>query len=535
MRYFIIAGEVSGHNYAEQLKEALTHIDPLAEFKYRGPDLTTAVTGFVEVATKPGLFIKALNQCKREIAEYNPDAVILVDYPGFNMRIAKFAWRKGYKTLYYIAPKTWATREYRVKALKRHITRLYTIFPFETPYFSSKGIPAVYLGNPVLDRLTAYSEKEKEDFIKKFRIEDKPILAILPGSRLNEINFLLPRAAKIIEHFKDYQWIVAGTPNIPIHVYDNILKDLPVRVVYGHTYDILRHAQAAVVSSGTATLEAALLNCPQVVCYGGNPVSAFIARRMLKVPHVSLPNLILQRRSVTELLQRDCKPNRIEEELRLLLPGRQKRRSVLAAYRRLHKILGADGSIERTAKDMYVQTTGGEHVPRYKVYTSTPFGNFYFDANEHEKLTACGFEEDYKKTGFFKSGEPMDTEEPIPLVLLEALKQLDEYFKGTRRTFNLPLQMEGTEFQITVWTQLQKIPYGTTVSYSQLAERIDNPKASRAVGQANNANVFAIVVPCHRVIGADGSLVGYASGVERKQQLLAMEKSYAPESSNALF
>ena len=174
-------------------------------------------------------------------------------------------------------------------------------------------------------------------------------------------------------------------------------------------------------------------------------------------------------------------------------------------------------------------------MPRYKVYTQTPLGNFSFSANEFEELTASAFEDDYNLKGFYKSGEPMDAEEARPPVLLMAIEQLDEYFKGTRRTFDLPLHIEGTDFQKHVWSALRRIPYGTTTTYAELADMIDNPKATRAVGQANYANPFAVVIPCHRVIGSDGSLVGYAAGLERKQKLLAMEKSYAPESSNALF
>jgi methylated-DNA-[protein]-cysteine S-methyltransferase len=184
---------------------------------------------------------------------------------------------------------------------------------------------------------------------------------------------------------------------------------------------------------------------------------------------------------------------------------------------------------------MYQMLTGGPQVPRYKVYTQTPLGNFSFSANEFEELTASAFEDNYNLKGFYKSGEPMDAEEARPPVLLMAIEQLDEYFKGTRRTFDLPLHIEGTDFQKHVWSALQRIPYGTTTTYAELADMIDNPKATRAVGQANYANPFAVVIPCHRVIGSDGSLVGYAAGLERKQKLLAMEKSYAPESSNALF
>ena len=537
MRYFIIAGEVSGDHYAKQLMQALTQADPLAEFMYRGPDTRTAVMGFVEVAARMGSIIKDLSRCKKDLVQYNPDVLVLIDYPGFNLSMARFAFRRGIKTFYYIAPKVWASRECRVKKIRKYVSQLYVIFPFETDYFRSKRIDAVYLGNPVLDNLADAMESidTPDVFRKKYKIGPEPVLAILPGSRLNEISFILPKAAEIIRHFPDYQWIVAATPSIPTTVYDNILKDLPVRVMYGHTYEILQQAEAAVVTSGTATLEAALLQCPQVVCYGGNPLSVAIARSIIRVKHISLPNLILEKNSVRELIQKDCNPERLREELRLLLKGRQKRRSVLADYKRLQRILGTDGVSGRVAQHMYQMLTGGPQVPRYKVYTQTPLGNFSFSANEFEELTASAFEDDYNLKGFYKSGEPMDEEEARPPVLLMAIEQLDGYFKGTRRSFDLPLHIEGTDFQKHVWSALQRIPYGTTITYAELADMIDNPKATRAVGQANYANPFAVVIPCHRVIGSDGSLVGYAAGLERKQKLLAMEKSYAPESSNALF
>lgn len=537
MRYFIIAGEVSGDLYARQLMLSLAEADPLAEFRYRGPDTRTAVMGFVEVAARLGAHIGELSRCKKDLLQFNPDVLILVDYPGFNLPMARFASRKGIRTLYYIAPKVWASRAWRVRIIRKYVTRLYVIFPFEVDYFASKGIKAEYLGNPVLDNLTSALETldTPEVFRKKYKIGPEPVLAILPGSRLHEINFLLPRAAQIIRKFKDYQWIVAATPSIPTTVYDDILKDLPVRVMYGHTHEILQQAEAALITSGTATLEAALLNCPQVICYGGNSLSIAIARMIIRVKHISLPNLILEKASVRELIQKDCHPDKIEEELRLLLKGRQRRRSMLADYKRLHRILGMDGATERIARHMYTLLTGGPEVPRYKVFTSTPLGNFSFSANEFDELTACGFEDNYKLKGFFKSGAPMDPEEPKPPVLLMAIEQIDEYFKGTRRTFDLPLHIKGTDFQKNVWDNLLKINYGTTVSYAELAEMTGNPKATRAVGQANFANPFAVIIPCHRVIGADGSLVGYAAGLERKQKLLAMEKSYAPESTNSLF
>ncbi len=245
---------------------------------------------------------------------------------------------------------------------------------------------------------------------------------------------------------------------------------------------ILQQAEAAVVTSGTATLEAALLQCPQVVCYGGNPLSVAIARSIIRVKHISLPNLILEKNSVRELIQKDCNPERLREELRLLLKGRQKRRSVLADYKRLQRILGTDGVSGRVAQHMYQMLTGGPQVPRYKVYTQTPLGNFSFSANEFEELTASAFEDDYNLKGFYKSGEPMDEEEARPPVLLMAIEQLDGYFKGTRRSFDLPLHIEGTDFQKHVWSALQRIPYGTTITYAELADMIDNPKATRAVG-----------------------------------------------------
>lgn len=537
MRYFIIAGEASGNNYARRLIQELKISDQPAEIKYFGPDADSAVMGFIEVLTKAPALLRRLNACRKKILEYRPDVLILIDYPTFNLKMASYARKHGIKTFYYIAPKVWASREWRIRKIKNNVDRLYVIFPFEKEYFASKGIDAVYLGNPLLDHMQSALEKtdSPDTFRTKFKLGPEPILAILPGSRLKEIEFLLPKAIQIVNDFKDYQWIVSAMSNIPTTVYDSIIKDLPVRVMYGHTYEILRQAEAAIVSSGTATLETAVLNCPQLVCYGGNALSAAIAKKIIKVKYISLPNLILNKAAVHELIQKECEPERLADEVSHLLRGRQRRRSILADYKRLHRLLGAEGATARIARDMVVALTGGSGEPRYKVYTMTPFGNFCIAANETDELVSSAFEEDESLNGFYKNGVKMPPEEPLPAVLEDALVQLRAYLDGTLRLFKLPLHIEGTEFQQNVWTNLTRIPYGTTVSYSELAEMSGNSKAARAVGQANNANPFAIIIPCHRVIGNDGSLVGYAAGLGRKQKLLAMEKSYAPESSNSLF
>lgn len=536
MRYFIIAGEPSGDNYATQLIKGLQEADPNAVISYFGPDASSAVMGFVEVLSKAGVLLKRLASCKKQLLAFNADVLILIDYPTFNMQMAGFAHKHHIKTFYYIAPKVWASREWRVRKMRRVIDRLYVIFPFETDYFTAKGIDAVYLGNPLMDTLheTIYSEETDTQFNQDFMLSDKPILAILPGSRLAEINFTLPRAAAIIKDFPDHQWIVAAAHGIPIEVYDRYLKDLPARVIYGSTHKILQHAQAAIVTSGTATLEAALLHCPQVVCYGGNPLSVAIARKIIKINHIALPDIILDKNTVHELVQKDCTPEHLKDELLHLLPGRQRRRSVLADYKHLHKLLGTQGAINRAAHDMVETLTGIPEKPIYKAYLSTQFGMFCFTANDSQELIAASFVDETQE-GYFCHKKPLDDMQDVPQVLQDAVRQIKEYFAGTRRSFDLPLYIDGTDFQKTVWEQLLTIPYGTTCSYLELAQKCGNPKAARAVGQANNANPFAIIIPCHRVIGNDGSLVGYAGGLTVKQKILAMEKTYAPESTNSLF
>ncbi len=536
MRYFIIAGEASGDNYAKELYQGLQMADPQAVIHYFGPDSSSAVMGFIEVLAKAGSLLKRLAACKRELLAFAPDVLILIDYPTFNMQMAGFANRHHIKTFYYLAPKVWASREGRVRKMRRVISRLYVIFPFETDYFNAKGIPSIYLGNPILDTLQPIMESddsETDNFRREYKLSDAPILAILPGSRMAEINFTLPRAAAVIKEFPDHQWIVAGVHSILPEVYDRYLSDLPARVIYGNTHRILRQAVAAIVTSGTATLEAALLGCPQVVCYGGNPLSVAIARKIIRINHIALPDIILGKNTVHELVQKDCTPEHLTDELLSLLPGRQRRRSVLADYKQLQKLLGTPGATLRVARDMVETLTGITHPPIYKICEPTPFGFFCFTANLSGTLTGSFFAED-TAPGCYLNDHPLEGE-PVPTVLQQAVTQLHEYLEGKRRAFDLPMQIEGTEFQKTVWQQLATIPYGTTCSYSDLAVKCGSPKAARAVGQANNANPFALIIPCHRVIGNDGSLVGYAGGLDTKQKILAMEKTYAPESTNSLF
>lgn len=539
MRYFIISGEPSGHVYAQQLMHALTLPDSEATFHYIGPDSEGAVMGVTNVLAGLGRHIKKWLHCQKELLAFAPDVLILIDYPSFNLRMARFAHRHGIKTFYYIAPKIWASREKRIKALRKYVDTLFVIFPFETAYFERHGMQVQYLGNPLLDVVheAPYETNDVGQFRQVHGLNNKPILAILPGSRKQEISFVLPRVLKFWTENTPYEWVIAGVSSIPDSFYLPLMEGSEAYLLTGHTHELLKYATIAVVTSGTATLEAALMNCPQVVCYGGDPLFISLARRIIKVKYISLPNLILDREAITELIQNDCTPKQIQSELFALMPGHLHRDKVMSDYKALHDLLGGRGATQRIAMKMVELLTG--QVPDlspkiYTRYTRTPFGNFAISANQEGLLTAARFEDDDTLEGYYCNQQPT-IKELAPDVLNQAVAQIKAYFEGTLRVFDLPLLMEGTDFQNSVWETLRTVPYGTTLSYTGLAKRLGNEKAARAVGQANNANPFAIIVPCHRIIGQRGSLVGYAGGLERKQKLLAMEKTFAPESSNSLF
>lgn len=361
MKYYIVAGEASGDLHASNLMRGILQHDPNAEFRFYGGDLMAqhggvlvkhyremSFMGFWEVFKNLPQISRNLKQCKRDIAEYNPDAVILVDYPGFNLRIAKYAKLAGYKVFYYIAPKVWAWKESRVKRLKKYVDKLLIIFPFEVDYFKRHGVDAVYCGNPLVDSLT---KTEKDiNFIQSNSLDQRPIIAILAGSRVQEVKYNLPTMLTMIDIFRDYQLVIAGAPSLSYQIYEPFVGGRDVKIVFDQTQELLKHSTAAMVTSGTATLEAALLNVPEVVCYKGSLVSMLIASLVIKVKYISLVNLIMNREVVTELVQYKLNTNQLSKELQALLPGEPGREKMLSTFDELRNLLGGAGASERFAK-----------------------------------------------------------------------------------------------------------------------------------------------------------------------------------------
>jgi lipid-A-disaccharide synthase len=370
MRYFIIAGEQSGDLHGSNLIRELFEADKNAEIICWGGDLMEsagarvlvhyrklAFMGFTAVLKNLGAISKNLNLCKKQIAEYNPDVIIFIDYPGFNLRIAEYAKNKGYKTFYYISPKLWAWNERRVVKINKYINRMFIIFPFEVDFYKKHGISVEYNGNPLIDetekRIASFPPKE--EICKYLGIEEKKIIALLAGSRRHEIEFILPQMLKIVHYFPDYQFILAGVKNIPDEFYKKVIGKVPVKVIKEKTYEILYSADAALVTSGTATLEAALHNTPQVVCYKGDFFSMLIAWMVVKVKYISLVNLIMGCEVVKELVQYDLTEKTLLKELTAILPGGSKREKLLLDYELLKKKLGQSGASGRIAREMVAE------------------------------------------------------------------------------------------------------------------------------------------------------------------------------------
>ena len=367
MKYYIIAGEASGDLHGSNLMKGLKQADPEADFRFWGGDLMamqggvmvkhykeTAIMGFIEVLKNLNKITKNLSLCKKDILDYKPDVVVLVDYPGFNFRIAEFTHKQGIKTFYYIAPKVWAWKESRVKRLQKHVDKLFIIFPFEIEYFKKWGINAIYRGNPLIDSIadkTADSPSFSE-FIEKNKLPNKPIIAFLAGSRKQEVKHIIPRVKKLVPEFPDYQLVLTAAPSLNKGLYDKLISQKDnIAIVYNQTYDTLKVADAAIVASGTAALEAALLNTPQVVCYAGSEISYQIARLLVK-GYVSLVNIIMKAPVVKELIQRDMSINKMKTEVQALLFDKAYRNAQLEAYQQLRSSLGEYGSSKRVAEAM---------------------------------------------------------------------------------------------------------------------------------------------------------------------------------------
>ena len=374
MRYYLIVGEASGDLHASHLMRSLQAVDPAAEFRFFGGDLMTAVggtrvkhfkelayMGFIPVLLHLRTIFRNMAFCKKDIVEWAPDVVILVDYPGFNLNIAKFVKSKTHiPVYYYISPKIWAWKEYRIKNIKRDVDELFSILPFEVNFFEKKHrYPIHYVGNPTADEvrgfLSTYNEGF-EQFCKANALQaDKPILALLAGSRRQEIKDNLPAMMQVAARFPQYQAVLAGAPSIADEYYEGFIRGSQVQLVKNQTYPLLAHATAALVTSGTATLETALFNVPQVVCYK-TPVPRLIRfafNHIIKVEYISLVNLIMNKEVVSELFADRFTVDNISHCLQTLLPGGEARQEMLNNYALLQKVLGDDVAPDNAAKLMY--------------------------------------------------------------------------------------------------------------------------------------------------------------------------------------
>ena len=379
MKYYIVAGEASGDLHGSNLMKGLYKEDPKAQIRFWGGPMMDevfhaheahgeglvedyrdgAVMGVVEVLRKGPSLLRRVSRCKEDIASWNPDVVILIDYPGFNFKVAEYAHNAGFTVYYYIAPKVWATREGRVKKLRAWVDKLFIVFPFEKEFFSNRGLQYVYAGNPLVDAIEnspALSES-REAFLQRTGLPDKPSIALLAGSRSMEIGQMMPVFMQMADVWHashpDDVFVVAAAPSRSMKDYEEFIgpRDF-VKVVFGETYGAIRHAKAAVINSGTASLEAALIGTPQVVGYRVNAVTAFIARRLIKVKYISLGNLILDRLAFREFWQEHFTVQNLVQEVTRLTEDEAYRARMQADYAEIRKLLGGSGASEAVARAM---------------------------------------------------------------------------------------------------------------------------------------------------------------------------------------
>ena len=362
MKYYIIAGEASGDLHASNLMKSISEKDTGAHFRVWGGDLMEAAggdlvkhyrdlayMGFVEVALNLRTILKNISYCKKDILEYHPDGIILVDYPGFNLRIAEFAKNKGLKVIYYISPQIWAWKRSRVKKIKKSVDMMLVILPFEKNFYAKYGVEVDFVGHPLLDDLANKQVEGRAEFLKKNQLSNNTIVALLPGSRKMEVERMLGIMVQVVDHFPEQQFVIAGVSSLSESIYKRILGKSPVKVLVNQTRDLLYHSDAALVTSGTATLETALIGVPEVVCYKGNWLSFEIAKRIIQVKYISLVNLIMDRLVVKELIQNDLTVKNLVGELDRLLNDEKLKTSISNNYQLLKEKLGKQGASDRAA------------------------------------------------------------------------------------------------------------------------------------------------------------------------------------------
>ncbi len=365
MKYYILAGEASGDLHGSNLMKALFEVDAHAEIRFWGGDLMQAVggtlvkhykerafMGFAEVIMNLNKIFKLIAYCKEDIKDYNPDVLIFIDNSGFNLRIAKWAKQEGIRTNYYISPQVWASRAKRVFDIKRDIDDMYVILPFVEDFYKKYDYKVNFVGHPLIDAIANRDQVNESKFRDTYNLDKRPIIALLPGSRKQEIKNMLSVMLKMVDSFKDYQFVIAGAPSQDYSFYESFIKSNNVKFISNKTYDLLSISTAALVTSGTATLETALFKVPQVVCYKASAISYHIAKRIITLKFISLVNLIMDKEVVTELIQNDFNKKRLKQELTRILDETE-RKKMFVNYYELEKALGGKGASKKTAQLIY--------------------------------------------------------------------------------------------------------------------------------------------------------------------------------------
>lgn len=365
MKYYIISGEASGDLHGSNLMKAIYRKDPNAEIRFWGGDLMQsvggtmvkhirdlAIMGFVEVVAHLRTVLANIKLCKQDILAFNPDAVIFIDYPGFNLRIAKFTHSHGFKNFYYISPQVWAWKKGRIKTMRKVLDKMFVILPFEKSFYDKNNVSNVdYVGHPLLDAVADFKSVNKEDdFRKQHNLDDRPIIALMPGSRKMELCKMMPTMADLASRHPEYNFVIAGMTLLGDSFYKPFLTSENVTLVYNQTYLLLQSAFAGVITSGTATLEAALFHLPQVVCYRANAFTVALAKRFAKVNYISLVNLIADKPVVRELIQKDLNKNTLETEFSKITKDKNNRMAMIAEYENIEKMLGSKGVSDKAVE-----------------------------------------------------------------------------------------------------------------------------------------------------------------------------------------
>ena len=366
MRFYIIAGEASGDLHGSNLVRAIRQQNPGAEFRGWGGDLMEkqgvsiikhyrdlAFMGFIEVIANLRTILKNIDFCKKDILAWKPDALILVDYPGFNLRIAAFAKQEGFRVIYYISPQVWAWKQSRVYQIKKVVDLMLVILPFEKDFYRKFDFDVTYVGHPLLDAIEQDSHLKslsQDEWKKMHGLDERPVIALVPGSRKQEISTMLPLMSQVCNDFKAYQFVVAAAPSVPLSFYESVARGRDLKFLPGQFYPILKIARAALVTSGTATLETALFGVPEIVCYKGHAVSFQIAKRLVKVKYISLVNLIMDRVVVKELIQQELNEENLQKELQIILQDQKHLEKLKTDYSELKMLLGNAGASQSAAK-----------------------------------------------------------------------------------------------------------------------------------------------------------------------------------------